>query len=122
MGRQSSPTPTISRMTKIPRPANRRGDAMPNQFLPGAVRKPANKDAGPCTGNLPRVVWHSTETDPFTTTAATIANNLNRVGFSVHLVWNPVSGAIVQAIPADRYGRGLKGIGFPTNRMGNPCI
>jgi hypothetical protein len=67
-------------------------------------------------------VWHSTENDPHNTSAASIANFLDRVNFSVHLVWNPVSGAIVQAIPADRYGRGLKGTGFPTNRMGNPCI
>ena len=95
---------------------------MPERFLPGAVQRPARVDAGPVTGNLPRVVWHSTETDPATTSATTIANNLDRENFSVHLVWNPLSGAIVQTIPADRYGRGLKGLGFPTNTMGNPCI
>jgi nucleoid-associated protein YgaU len=95
---------------------------MPERFLPGATQKPAHLDAGQCTGNQPRVVWHSTETDPATTTPAAIANNLDREGFSVHLVWNPISGDIVQAIPADRYGRGLKGFGFPTNTFGNPCI
>jgi len=72
---------------------------MPERFLPGAVQRPARLDAGPVAGNLPRVVWHSTETDPATTFAATIANNLDREDWSVHLVWHPVSGAIVQAIP-----------------------
>ena len=95
---------------------------MPEMFLPGAVQRLASMDAGPCSGNLPRIVWHSTENDPSRTSAATIANFLDRENFSVHLVWNPVSGAIVQTIPADRYGRGLKGSGFPTNTMGNPCI
>jgi len=95
---------------------------MPDRFLPGAVQSLAHEDAGPCSGSLPRVVWHSTENDPSKTSAATIANFLDRENFSVHLVWNPVSGAIVQTIPANRYGRGLKGSGFPTNTMGNPCI
>ena len=95
---------------------------MPEMFLPGAVQRLASMDAGPCSGNLPRIVWHSTENDPATTSAATIANFLDRENFSVHLVWNPVSGVIVQTIPANRYGRGLKGSGFPTNTMGNPCI
>lgn len=96
---------------------------MPERFLPGAKLQLARMDAGAVSGNhLPRVVWHSTENDPARTFAATIANFLDRKDFSVHLVWNPVSGVIVQTIPADRYGRGLKGSDIPTNRMGNPCI
>lgn len=95
---------------------------MAERILPGAKVMLANEDAGPVSGGLPRVVWHSTENDPASTTAATIASFLNRKNFSVHLVWNPVSGAIVQAIPADRYGRGLQAFGFPTNKFGNPCI
>jgi len=79
-------------------------------------------DGGACSGRLPRVVWHSTENDPNNTFAATIAAFLDRLNFSVHLVWNPVSGAVVQAIPANRYGRGLQEFGFPTNTEGNPCI
>jgi LysM domain len=113
----------MSSPTRIPRPAKQESDDMPEQFLPGAKHQLANMDAGPSTGpKLPRVVWHSTENDPDTTSPATIANFLDGKNFSVHLVWNPVSGAIVQTLPADRYGRGLKGSGFPTNRMGNPCI
>jgi len=82
----------------------------------------AHLDGGPLSGGKPRVVWHSTENDPKITFASSIAAFLDRKGFSVHLVWNPVSGAIVQTIPANRYGRGLQEFGFPTNTMGAPCI
>jgi nucleoid-associated protein YgaU len=95
---------------------------MPDLFLPGAQRRLARIDGGAVSGHLPRVVWHSTETDAATTHAATIAANLDRENFSVHLVWNPVHGGLVQAIPANRYGRGLKEFGFPTNTEGDPCI
>lgn len=95
---------------------------MPEMFLPGATRRLARMDGGACSGHLPRVVWHSTENDPSDTAAATIAAFLDRLNFSVHLVWNPVSGAVVQTIPANRYGRGLQEFGFPTNTEGNPCI
>lgn len=96
---------------------------MPDLFLPGATHRLAQMDGGACSGpHRPRVVWHSTENDPAVTTAATIAAFLDRKNFSVHLVWNPVHGGIVQAIPANRYGRGLQEFGFPTNTEGNPCI
>jgi|HubBroStandDraft_4_1064222.scaffolds.fasta_scaffold19869_3 hypothetical protein len=95
---------------------------MADLFLPGAKHRLARMDGGACNGRLPRVVWHSTENDPANTFAATIAAFLDRLNFSVHLVWNPVSGAVVQAIPANRYGRGLQEFGFPTNTEGNPCI
>lgn len=95
---------------------------MPDLFLPGAQHRLARMDGGAVSGHLPRVVWHSTETDPATTHAATIAANLDRQNWSVHLVWNPVHGGLVQAIPANRYGRGLQEFGFPTNTEGNPCI
>jgi nucleoid-associated protein YgaU len=95
---------------------------MADLFLPGAKHRLARMDGGAVSGHLPRVVWHSTENDPANTFAATIAAFLDRLNFSVHLVWNPVSGAVVQAIPANRYGRGLQEFGFATNTEGNPCI
>jgi hypothetical protein len=95
---------------------------MPDMFLPGAKHRLAQMDGGAVSGRLPRVVWHSTENDPANTFAATIAAFLDSKNFSVHLVWNPVSGNVVQAIPANRYGRGLQEFGFPTNTEGNPCI
>jgi len=95
---------------------------MPELFLPGATHRLAHMDGGAVSGHLPRVVWHSTENDPANTAAASIAAYLDRKNWSVHLVWNPVTGAAVQAIPANRYGRGLQEFGFPTNTEGNPCI
>jgi hypothetical protein len=95
---------------------------MPDMFLPGATHRLARMDGGAVSGHLPRVVWHSTENDPTRTNAATIAAFLDRLNFSVHLVWNPVSGSVVQTIPANRYGRGLQEFGFPTNTEGDPCI
>jgi hypothetical protein len=95
---------------------------MADLFMPGAQHRLARVDGGAVSGHLPRVVWHSTETDPATTHAATIAANLDRQDWSVHLVWNPVHGGLVQAIPANRYGRGLQEFNFPTNTEGNPCI
>jgi hypothetical protein len=95
---------------------------MAELFLPGAVHRLAGEDGGAVSGHLPRVVWHSTENDPSNTFAASIAAYLDRKNWSVHLVWHPVSGAVVQAIPANRYGRGLQEFGFPTNTEGNPCI
>ena len=95
---------------------------MAELFLPGAVHRLAREDGGAVSGHLPRVVWHSTENDPSNTFAASIAAYLDRKNWSVHLVWHPVSGAVVQAIPANRYGRGLQEFGFPTNTEGNPCI
>jgi hypothetical protein len=95
---------------------------MTDLFLPGATHRLAAMDGGAVSGHLPRVVWHSTENDPANTAAASIASFLDQKNWSVHLVWNPVSGAVVQAIPANRYGRGLQEFGFATNTEGSPCI
>jgi hypothetical protein len=92
-------------------------------WLPGAKRVDAWQDGGSMAGGPPRVIWHSTENDPTKTTAATIADYLNRRGYQVHLVWNPVTGETIQMIPADRAGRGVQHTGYPeTNRMGDVCI
>lgn len=74
-------------------------------------------------GGPKRVIWHTTENDPAKTTAATIAYYLNRVGYQCHLIWNPVSGEIIQMIPSDRAGRALRNLtgGVQTNRQGSVC-
>lgn len=97
---------------------------MTDLWMPGVTRKPATQDGGSMTPGAPRAVWHTTENDPASTTASSIANYLNGVGYQVHLVWNPVRGEIVQMIPADRAGRGLEHpAGTPeTNRKGSVCI
>lgn len=92
-------------------------------WLPGAKRVDAWQDGGSMTGGPPRVIWHSTENDPNKTSAYAIAQYLNRVGYQVHVVWNPVSGEIIQMIPADRAGRGVRHTdAMQTNRMGDVCV
>jgi hypothetical protein len=72
-------------------------------------------------GTKPKVVWHTTESDP-----GTISGNLNyaaSVGYGPHLWWDPYTGDIVQSLPvtipatalADPYGKG-------TNRWGTVVI
>lgn len=93
-------------------------------WLPGARVIMANNDGGSMVGGAPRVVWHTTENDPTRASAADLANYLNGTNNQVHLVWNPVSGEIVQMIPANRAGRGLvnRAGGVQTNRQGSVCI
>lgn len=93
-------------------------------WLDGAKRIAAWKDGGSMLGGPVRVVWHSTENDPTKTSAATIAHYLNRVGYQCHLIWNPVSGEIIQMIPADRAGRALGNAsgGIETNRGGRIVV
>lgn len=95
-----------------------------SKWLPGARVIKATQDGGSMLGGHPRVVWHTTENDPHTTSAVEIANFLNREGYQVHLVWNPETGEIVQMIPANRAGRGLQNLagGTETNRQGTVCI
>lgn len=95
-----------------------------NLWCDGVRRVPAWQDGGSMLGGPKRVIWHSTENDPTRTSAYTIAEYLNRVGYQVHMVWNPVTGEIVQMIPADRAGRGLRNLngGVQTNREGDVCV
>lgn len=97
---------------------------MASNWLPGAKVVPAYKDGGSMLGGPRKVVWHTTENDPTKSSALQLANFLNRSGNSVHLVWNPVTGEIVQTIPANRAGRGLRNSagGVQTNRGGSIVI
>lgn len=96
---------------------------MSNLYLPGA-RIIRGADSGPMLGGPRKVVWHTTENDPKTTTAANVANYLLRSGNTVHLLWHPLTGETVQMIPADRGGKGLENRpgGVETNRAGTYVI
>ena len=93
-------------------------------WIPGAMIIHAVKDGGSMLGGNPRVTWHTTENDPARTSAKAVANYLNSTGNTVHVVWNPVTGQIVQMIPTNRAGRGLKNTagGVETNRKGSVNI
>lgn len=97
---------------------------MATNWLAGAKVIKAVTDGGSMIGGAPRVTWHTTESDPTKTSATAIANYLNRSTNCVHIVWNPVTGEIVQMIPANRGGRGLKNVsgGVQTNRQGTVNI
>lgn len=94
------------------------------EWIPGAIVVKARQDGGAMLGGPKKVVWHTTENDPTKVSALAIAQYLNRVGSQVHIVWNPVTGQIVQSIPANRAGRGLKNLagGVQTNRGGSRVL
>lgn len=89
-------------------------------WIPGAIIVTSHDD-GTLLGGARKVVWHTTENDPNKTSALAVARYLNNVRSQVHVVWNPVSGQIVQMIPANRGGRGLMNLsgGVQTNNGGS---
>ncbi|MQA85020.1 MAG: hypothetical protein GEV03_10445 [Streptosporangiales bacterium] len=97
---------------------------MADAWLPGAVRVPADGDGGIQAGGAPRVVWHTTESDPRTTEPRAVAHYLNQLEYQTHVVWNPLTGEAIQMIPATLAARGLRGRsgGTEINREGRLCI
>ncbi|WP_225993342.1 hypothetical protein [Actinomadura rudentiformis] len=63
---------------------------------------PAQKDGGALRGGAPRVSWFSSESDPRTVSARSVAADLLREGRAAHVVWNPCSGEIIQSVPITR--------------------
>jgi len=60
-------------------------------------------------GGAPRVVWQATGADPRQISAGSAAQRLAQDGRPPHLVWNPLSGDIVQLIPVVRAACSLGG-------------
>ncbi|MDR3035331.1 MAG: hypothetical protein LBV78_19915 [Kitasatospora sp.] len=58
-------------------------------------------------GGAPRVVWLTLGVDPQLISAHSAAERLNQLGRPCHLVWNPLTGQIVQLIPIVRAGLAL---------------
>jgi hypothetical protein len=71
-----------------------------NAWLPGAGRLHSRHDGGTPQGGAPRAVWHTSENDPRSISARSVAQRLEQRGDNAHLVWNPLSGEIVQMVPA----------------------
>jgi hypothetical protein len=97
---------------------------MVSMWMPGAKILKARSDGGAMDGGPAKVVWHTTENDPNRFSALSLANYLRSSGNDVHIVWNPVRGENIQAIPANRAGKGLKNTagGVQTNRAGKYVI
>jgi hypothetical protein len=85
-------------------------------------------------GGAPRVVWQALGADPRQIPASSAAQRLSQDGRPPHLVWNPLSGDIVQLIPVVRAACSLGGpegldyrsdsVPLPadTNNQGRLCI
>jgi hypothetical protein len=84
-------------------------------WLPGAGRLHSRHDGGPLQGGAPRAVWHTSENDPLSISARSVAERLEQRGRNAHLVWNPFTGQIMQMVPATQaalllpYGVGREG-------------
>lgn len=90
--------------------------------LTGAAWKAGAKVGGSMVGGPPRVVWHTTESDPGSIDE--VVRWLLSQQTASHLVWDPSTGAIVQLLEANVAARALAHPdGTPeTNRQGSVCV
>jgi len=88
-------------------------------WLHSAGVVPASVDGGSMNGGAPRAVWLLWPADPHGISAKSVAQRLVQIGRPSHLVWNPVTGEIVQSLPATRAACGLPG---DVNRHGRVCV
>lgn len=80
---------------------------MAHAWMPGARRIRADTDGGPLNGGAPRAVWLTLGTAPHTVSIQSAAQRLVSECRPCHLVWDPVTGDIVQLISILRAGRAL---------------
>lgn len=99
---------------------------MPDRFLPGAEVRQVHP-GWTMAGGPPRATWHITD-DALTNTgepaisASGVADYLNNVGYQPTIVWDPVTGQVIQLLPADVGGSALEGGPPETNKMGTVNI
>jgi hypothetical protein len=75
--------------------------------MPGARRIRAETDGGPLKGGAPRAVWLTLGTAPRAVSIQSAAQRLVSERRPCHLVWDPVTGEIVQLISVLRAGCAL---------------
>jgi hypothetical protein len=75
--------------------------------MPGARRIRAETDGGSLKGGAPRVVWLTLGTAPRAVSIQSAAQRLVSERRPCHLVWDPMTGEIVQLISILRAGRAL---------------
>jgi hypothetical protein len=94
-----------------------------SDWLHGAIRVESSA-GGDLLGGPPRWVWHTFEADPARLSAVVGARALRAAGHDVHFCFNPLTGDIVQLLPASVSGRALKNLpgGVQTNRLGDVCL
>lgn len=96
---------------------------MAADWLESVARVPSSHDGGDMVGGPPRWVWHTYEAG-YALSARDGARRLIEAGNEVHFVFNPVTGELVQLLPASRAARGLENRpgGVQTNRLGSVCL
>jgi hypothetical protein len=76
-------------------------------WMLGARRIRARTDGGPLKGGAPRAVWLTLGTAPLAVSVQSAAQRLVSECRPCHLVWDPLTGEIVQLIPILRAGLAL---------------
>ncbi|MFI6575010.1 hypothetical protein ACIBFB_04355 [Nocardiopsis sp. NPDC050513] len=74
-------------------------------WMPGAERIDGGRAPGPSGIGAPRAVWTVTGSGPDAWSAEEEARRLVEESRSVHLVWNPLTGEVVQSLAATRRSR-----------------
>src|SRR6266571_5801420 len=77
--------------------------------MPGVGRLRTAADGGHLRGGAPRAVWQAVGADPAVVSARSAAERLSELGRAGHLIWNPLTGEIVQLVSVLRAGRSLGG-------------
>lgn len=80
---------------------------MPHAWMPEARRIRAAADGGPLGGGAPRAVWLTLGTVPGAVSVQSAAQRLITEERPCHLIWDPVTGEIVQLVSALRAARAL---------------
>jgi hypothetical protein len=80
---------------------------VPHAWMPGARRIRAETDGGSLKGGAPRAVWLTLGTAPCAVSIQSAAQRLVSERRPCHLVWDPMTGEIVQLISVLRAGRAL---------------
>jgi hypothetical protein len=76
-------------------------------WMPGARRIRAETDGGPLKGGAPRAVWLTLGTAPRAVSIQSAAERLISERRPCHLIWDPVTGDIVQLVSILRAGCAL---------------
>ncbi|WP_181874342.1 hypothetical protein [Marinitenerispora sediminis] len=95
-----------------------------NAWMPGAGRVRRATPGSALYGGAPRAVWQTTESDPGALSARAVAQRLASDGRNAHLVWNPLSGEVVQLLPATVAAAGQLGCSDAVDRAreGRACL
>ncbi len=80
---------------------------MAHAWMPGARRIRAETDGGPLKGGAPRAVWLTLGTAPRAVSVQSAAQRLVSEYRPCHLIWDPLTGEIVQLISVLRAGCAL---------------